>query len=256
MNAVVLYFSGTGNTQFVAELLAANLGIECFSIEDKTSASAALTLAKTVCICYPIYGSRVPRLMREFALQHAATLEGKKLVILCTQMVFSGDGARAFTYLFPPKHFQVIYAEHIVMPNNVNNLFLTPLASEASQTKIVAKARLKVQRICDDITKGIVRLRGYNNGSRLLGLMQGVFFPSLENYGLNRVWIDDDCNNCLACVSKCPVGNLEYDSDADKVAAKGNCMFCYRCINQCPQKAIRVYLRSKVKSQYRGIEAR
>ena len=108
-----------------------------------------------------------------------------------------------------------------------------------------------MQKVCDDVKKGIVRKRGFNAFSRALGLIQGTFVPGIEKRGLGKVWIDKDCNKCLLCVSVCPMKN--FKPDEGKIVTKNNCTICYRCINICPQKAISVFLRGKVKKQYAGL---
>jgi ferredoxin len=109
-----------------------------------------------------------------------------------------------------------------------------------------------MQSVCGEIKNGIIRKRGFNFLSRALGLIQGVFYPTLEKIGLGRVWIDNDCTQCNLCVSVCPMKNLENKNG--KITSKQNCTMCYRCINKCPQKAISVYLKGKVKKQYNGLE--
>jgi ferredoxin len=177
-------------------------------------------------------------------------LKDKELIIFCTQMIFSGDGARAFTDIFSRGYAKVIYAEHFFMPNNVCNLFLTPLAGEKRIQKYLAVARRKMESVCRDITNGKIKKRGFNIFSRVLGLFQGVFFPMIEKKASDRVWIDKDCNKCLLCVSVCPMNNFEHKDG--EITTKNNCTLCYRCINKCPQKAISVFLRGKVKKQYSG----
>ena len=189
--------------------------------------------------------------MREFAVKHMESLRNKKLIIFCTQMYFSGDGARALTDAFPRNYVEVIYAEHFLMPNNVCNLFITPLPGNKTIQKYLSKANAKMQAVCDDIAKGIIKKRGFNPASRALGLVQGAFFPGIERRAKGKVWIDTDCNKCLLCVSACPTHNFELKDNT--VETKNNCMICYRCINKCPQKAITVFLRGKVKKQYTGV---
>jgi ferredoxin len=192
--------------------------------------------------------------MREFTIRHMEALKGKKIIIFCTQMYFSGDGARAFIDIFPRGFAEVIYAEHFLMPNNVCNVFITPLPSEKTVEKYIAKAKRKMQVVCDEIKNGIVKRRGFNPGSRALGLIQGVFYPKFEKKGMKKVWVDDDCTQCNLCVSICPMDNFENKDG--KIVPKHNCTMCYRCINQCPKKAIAVYLRGKVKKQYKGLHRR
>jgi len=167
-------------------------------------------------------------------------------------MYFSGDGARAFTDIFARGYTEVIYAEHFLMPNNVCNLFITPLPSEKTVKNYITKAERKMRAVCEKIKQNVVYKRGFNPCSRALGLIQGVFYPKLEKAGMDKVWIDGDCDLCNLCVDICPMNNFENSNG--KIAPKHNCTMCYRCINKCPQKAISVYLRSKVKKQYKSIE--
>ena len=247
---VVLYFSATGNSKYIAELFSRNMNAICYSIEEDVD-FADLISEDTICFCYPIFGSRVPRLMREFAITHMESLKNKKIIIFCTQMYFSGDGARAFTDIFPHGFVEVIYAEHFLMPNNVCNVFITPLPSNKTTQKYLLKANKKMQTLCDDITNGVIKKRGFNPASRALGLIQGLFFPKIEKWAEKRVWIDDDCNKCLLCVTVCPTNNFECRDTEVKIGNR--CMMCLRCINRCPQKAIAVSLRKKVKKQYTGV---
>ena len=248
---IMLYFSGTGNSKYIAELFSQTMDALCHSIEESLDFGTLIEEHEVIGFCYPVYGSRVPRILREFVAAHMPSLERKKLIIFCTQVLFSGDGARAFTDLFPRDFVQVIYAEHVFMPNNICNLFLLPLESEKKVKAYFTKAEQKMAGMCQEIKAGIVKKRGFNPVSRALGLTQAVFWPFMEKRARTRVWIGANCNGCLLCVSLCPMQNFAPESG--KVAAKQNCTVCYRCINNCPQKAISVFLRGKVKTQYKGV---
>jgi len=241
---VMLYFSGTGNSKYIAELFAGNMNCACHSIEEQIK----FAHEDIIGFCYPIYGSRVPRVMREFVANNLELLKNKKLIIFCTQMLFSGDGSRVFTDMFPRGYIDVIYAEHFLMPNNVCNLFFLPLASEKQAAKYIRNAERKMQTVCKNISAGIVKRCGFNVGSRILGLFQGVFMPMLEKKTLDSIMINADCNQCLLCVSICPMDNLKCENG--KIAHKRNCTMCYRCVNMCPQKAITIFFHGKVKRQY------
>jgi len=250
---IIIYFSGTGNSKYIAELFCRCMDAKCYSVEDKVDFGKLTASEEVIGFCYPVYGSRVPRIMREFAVRYLEFLENKKIIIFCTQLVFSGDGARAFTDLFPKKFFQVIYAEHFLMPNNVVNFFLLPLTNERKVKRCVSKAEQKMQLVCNNIKNGIVKKRGFNPISRILGLIQGVFMPGIEKKAQKTVRINNNCTQCKICTFICPMNNL--DCLNGKVVHKFNCTLCYRCINKCPQKAITIFFHEKVKTQYRGIKA-
>jgi len=189
--------------------------------------------------------------MREFVLAHIGALEDKKLIIFCTQMGGSGDGARALTYLFPRGSAKVIYAEHFLMPNNVSNLFFLPLAGDKTTLWYLDKSRKKMHTVCENIKAGKVKKRGFNPVSRALGLIQGSFMPGIERRARRKVWIRKECDQCCLCVSICPMKNFAFENG--KITTKDNCMICYRCINQCPQMAISVFLKAKPQKQFTGV---
>ncbi|MCL2252752.1 MAG: EFR1 family ferrodoxin [Treponema sp.] len=267
---LMLYFSGTGNSKYVAELFCsmmnmhadqtanADMSAHCYSIEENINIEQMISLHETVGFCYPIYGSRVPRIMREFVRKYIELFKDKKIIIFCTQWIFSGDGARVFTDIFPRNYLEVVYAEHFLMPNNVNNLFILPIESGKKIKKYLVNAERKMQIVCNNIRNGIIKKRGFNGFSCFLGLFQGVFMPMWEKKALNLVMVYDNCISsktsgaqCGVCVSICPMRNFENQNGI--IVTKGNCTICYRCINKCPQKAIAVFLKSKPKVQYKGI---
>lgn len=247
-----IYFSGTGNTKYVAENFSKLLQADCHSIEERIDFQELIINSDTIAICYPIYGSCVPYIMREFIIEHKAYLNGKRLIILCIQNLFSGDGARVLTDLLNDINYDVIYAEHFNMPNNICNVFFYPLSSDAKVRKYLANADKKIVTICDYINKGIVRKRGFNALSRYLGFItQRLYFNKVEQKAKNNVRINSDCISCMLCVDICPMQNLK--SVDNKIIPKGNCTLCYRCVNKCPSKAITVFVHGKVKKQYAGI---
>jgi ferredoxin/flavodoxin len=244
---IMIYFSGTGNSKYIAELFARNMECACHSIEENIDFEILLKSAETLAFCYPIYLSRVPRIMREFVGRHMELLKGKKLIIFCTQHMLSGDGAGAFYALFPKHYAQVIYAEHFFMPSNT-----VPITTSTKKIKYYAeKAIPKMQIICDNIKREKIIKRGFNAGSRALGLIQAPLLSAAERKAENHINITGDCTGCGLCISLCPMKNLKLENE--KITHNHNCTICFRCINKCPQKAIN-FFKTQIKKQYKGIE--
>ena len=256
---LTLYFSGTGNTEYLAELFSRQMKAECLSIEADADFTSILKSHETIVFCYPVYGSRVPRIMREFVVRHMSDISGKKLIIFATQLIFSGDGARVFTDMFWENTIHVIYAEHFNMPNNICN---TPLLRPASPRKIQGykrKIEAKMARICEDIRKGIIKKRGFSRLSEWLGSIQGRHWqgdsrnnfpqPCMEQKAKDDVKIHGHCTVCGLCVNICPMKNLANKDG--QIQHLNNCTICYRCVNQCPKKAITVMFHRIPKWQYK-----
>ena len=246
-----LYFSGTGNSKYISELFCKKTSCNLYSIEDNVDFDNLINQHETIGFCYPIYGSRMPRIMREFITKHKKTVRGKKVIIFCTQWLFSGDGARSFVDVFPKNYFDVIYAEHFFMPNNICNFSPLPVTNGNKNDKYLRKANRKMNKVCKDIKNGVVFRRGFNPISRLLGSVQGGSVPLLEKRCRSSVKIRGNCNRCGKCIKVCPMKNLRNVND--KMKQKSNCTFCYRCVNSCPQKSITAFLHGKVKRQYKGL---
>jgi ferredoxin len=225
----------------------------CYSIEENIDFEELTKAEEIIGFCYPVYFSRVPRIMREFTGRYMSALKNKKVIIFCTQMILSGDGARAFAALFPRNHVQVIYAEHFFMPNNVTNFRILPdwLISAGRVKKSAFKAEHKMLKVCRNIKREKVKKRGFNLLSRVLGLPQAALLQWAEKKANKSVRISGDCTNCGLCVKLCPMKNLVCQNS--QIIHNHNCIICYRCVNKCPKKAITVGFHGKVKKQYKGI---
>jgi len=247
---LTLYFSGTGNTAYLARLFSGRMGGDCLSIEAEADFSAELAACDTVAFLYPIYGSRAPRIMREFAAGYADDLRGKRVIIFVTQVAFSGDGARSLLDLLPPDHVDVLYAAHFRMPNNVCNLW--PLYRRRSRRRLEAyrvRAVAKLDLVCDDIRSGRVKKRGFSGFSRFLGGIQGIPWLKVGEIAMGRALkVHDVCTSCSLCTEICPVQNLE--NRGGKIVPQSKCIVCYRCVNRCPAGAITVFVHQRPKWQY------
>ena len=257
---LTLYFSGTGNTKYIANLFSHKMNAKCISIEADTDFAAEIKEHDTIAFCYPIYNSRVPRIMREFAHNYTNELTGKKVIIFVTQQYFSGDGARVFTDLFDKGAIEIIYAEHFNMQQNMGNTPIINLLwkpTEKSKQKYIKKSEAKMNTVCDNIKNNKVKKRGFSEGAKLLGYIQGkpwqkdtnsAVSTRLEKRIQHGLRIHQDCTACNKCTEICPMKNLI--NREGQIQHLNNCTICYRCVNSCPEKAITVYIHTKPKWQY------
>lgn len=74
---VIVYFSGTGNSKYIAEKFADRMQIEAHSIEENIDFGQIFDKVDTIAVCYPIYSSCVPLIMREFVKRIYSFLKGK-----------------------------------------------------------------------------------------------------------------------------------------------------------------------------------
>ena len=106
-------------------------------------------------------------------------------------------------------------------------LFLFPI-TERERIKKPEKALKKLDLVCSDIQNGIVKKRGWNAFSTLLGKTQNIAYPKMERKGKSSFRTDETCIGCGLCVKSCPAHNLALVNG--RVIQKNNCTLCYRCV--------------------------
>lgn len=251
----VLYFSGTGNTAYIAKRMAANLEAECQSIENRGfDFATACAQSDVILVLYPCYVSGAPRLMRRFATEHKDMFQGKQVAVFCTQALISGDAARAFLDLFPPNWFSVIYTDHFIMPNNICNL---PHCRWTFSKPIIVLekwcAARRVDHLCKNLLREKTHLKGFSALSQKIGNAQRKHQERAEQKAMTNIRVSTDCIGCGVCEKLCPAQNFVIDNG--KAQPQGRCEFCFRCLNRCPKKAITALGHHPVIRQYRGIDS-
>ena len=247
MTAVIFCFSGTGNTWWCARRLASSLdalGIRTrvASIERTGAGTAAAMVdgADLVGLCWPVYGSDLPEPMKWFIDTTLPAGGERPLFTFCTQLLFSGNGARVYERELAARGWAIGWSAHLRMPNNIS-VTVSPLSWAADP--VVHEPRLeKTARTIDRFAAALARGRPFSQGRGALAaalgaLQRGPFrkwFPRLRN----DISIDASrCTHCGRCVRICPAENLAMT--ADGVVAGGACVLCVRCYNYCPVQAVR-----------------
>ncbi|MEI6578850.1 MAG: EFR1 family ferrodoxin [Eubacteriales bacterium] len=257
MKITAVYFSGTGNTEFIineignrfaakgCEFKAVN--IEKFGSEDP----GQIKSSDLIIFGYPIYGSMAPRIIRDFIKNNQNLFVGKTAGVIVTQLLFSGDGGAYLARILRSYGIKVVDIEHFNMPSNLSDADTFKIKNGEANKRLIEAAIIKVDHYCGRILSGAYKRTGDNVFSRGLGLYQRIPFRAGEKYLSRSVKIDSDlCSLCEKCVDCCPMKNLYVEGK--KMLQNKNCTLCYRCINLCPQKAISILIKKKPKVQYYG----
>jgi len=251
INAVIFYFSGTGNTWWVAQKIASklverNIPTKVFSLEneqikDQATLEKKISSADLVGIGYPIYASDYPVIVGEFI---KALPEGrnKKAFVFTTMMAFSGDGAMVAVRSLRRKGYKVKQAVNIKMMNNLRlpyPIVRSLQIKNGEETKeLKQKAEERIERLVERIIAEKHWLQGRDPFNIAGGLMQRIPMKLLKHSFFARYFFVDKetCNKCMQCVDFCPTKNITYDGGEFHFGNK--CIACFRCYNLCPQEAI------------------
>ena len=88
------YFSGTGNSRYAAELFCNEYDetAKAFSIEDAKVIDVVKNDEMLV-FAYPVQYSTVPKILRDYIIENKELWKNKKVFVIATMGLFSGDGA-------------------------------------------------------------------------------------------------------------------------------------------------------------------
>lgn len=245
---MILYFSGTGNSQFAALQLAEiteDHHIVSINHYLKTGKKASFQSDRPLVFVAPTYSWRLPRVVEQWIMD--ADLKGcRDAYFLLTCGADCGNAAAYAEKLCRKKGLHFCGLASVVMPENYLALFPTPDESECQTIMKDAKPRItalaKQIRAGEPFPSPAVSL-----SSRIKsGPVNPLFYTfCVSDKGFK---VSDRCISCQKCALRCPLNNIDMVNG--KPVWKGNCTHCMACIGGCPAKAIEYKSKSKERHQY------
>ncbi len=242
--SVIFYYSGTGNTWYVANklkhFLNQNTGpCEICSIENlsQLTVKAKINNADIIGFGYPIYASDIPEPMKEF-MKNTNLPKDKEILVFCTQHFFSGDGTHIATEFLNIPESNIKWAKHFNMPNNLCFSKKHKYTNDREViNKILKKANIEIKKFSICISQNRIFRQDFSTKYKILGNFQRPLYRKFVRFFRGKFSIDDSkCSCCGICASICPVQNIVYKNS--KYVVKKNCALCMRCYNFCPNGAI------------------
>lgn len=233
-----IYFSGTGNSRYALESLLRELASDApmFSIEDP-GLPAHLDDHDEIVFSYPVQYSSTPKFLSDFVQSHQAVWKGKKVFVIATMALFSGDGAGVLGRLLKKHGARITGGLHLKMPDSIADEKVLKRSAEKNAQLVEAAGR-KIAKAAAAMKTGKYPQEGLGLLARMAGfLSQRLWFGHRTRRYSDRLKVDAErCIGCSKCVRLCPTGNLVMEGKAAKGADR--CTACYRCVNACPRQAI------------------
>ncbi len=235
---MILYFTGTGNSKFIAEALSDYINdTDIVSLNDvlKNSLSLKFVSQKPFILVVPIHAWSLPNIIPPL-FKKAEFSGSRKFYVVVTMAGESGLCSSLCKKCCRAKNLEFMGVGSIEMPSNY-----ILIDSNYTLEDIHHIRTLSVHKAAEI---------GYNIVHGLcLKPKERNFFPFIKTVLVHSLFVkfivyskqfrvSYRCHGCGLCESFCPMNNIHLVDD--KPVFGSNCANCFGCINRCPEHAINI----------------
>lgn len=233
---MVFYFTGTGNSLYVAK----QLDEARVSIPQALRQNDLTYQAEAIGVVCPIYGHEMPGMVKEFLKK--ATFETRYFYLILTYGNIHGGAAELAEQFLAEYGKKADYINTIVMVDN----FL-PAFDMEEQLALDPQKKVEehIAAIKADIDSRMQYRQPVTQADRdwhQAFLQRSAGTPKGQWHSLYR--ITEDCIGCGICTRVCPAGCIHLENQM-AVNTGENCQVCMACIHHCPKNAIQLTMQEK-----------
>lgn len=243
---MILFFSGTGNSQYVAKIIAEKTKDDIVSINElmkQGNQKQLISKDKPFIFVCPTYAWRIPKVVEEF-IKSVDFSGSNKVYFILTCGLSTSNALGYIKQLCKVKGFELQGFADIVMPENYIAMYNAP--DKVTAEKIIQKSMPKILKIAEDIRDEIPFSVRTTKPSLKSGIVNTTFYKFfVKSKGF---YTTEKCIGCKKCVQLCPLNNIEMKED--KPSWQNNCTHCMACISGCPTLAIEYKNKTQGKARY------
>lgn len=234
---MVLYYSATGNTAFIARLISEKLGDELLDLSErvKTGDTSVISSERPFVICSPVYVCEMPFFLRDW-LKKVSFSGSRDVYFIFTSGGYAGISGSLAKGIIRRKGMHYMGHAEFKMPRNYIASNTYPELEREEILRRISTSRDKTDEAAECIRKG-ERLR-----ARYVFL-----FEKIITLPFTPIWIKlkqpskdfhttEKCVGCGKCAKVCPINNIRMENKRP-VWIK-SCAHCMACIGNCPTEAI------------------
>ncbi len=258
MKILIVYFSGVGNTRYLARFVAGRLNDAAHSVTTvpvEKFEPGSIREYDLVGFGSAVYHTTPPEPIVE-ALEKCR-VEDMPLFTFWTMGLYAADCAKKFHDRAVKQGFRPVANLEALFPG-------TDLAMQVPEGSWLAKLNLRVDKKLEEKVESLVErlsceMPENREGSRwytpLDNIAQRMGIPVYEKYK-RRLYADMVvCTRCDLCMKSCPRGSIYLDEENAYRFTPDTCILCLRCYHRCPARAVKLQNHNKRPGQYPGPHA-
>ena len=241
-NIDIFYFSGTGNSLWIAKKIADELNGQLISANSQKESSVINTEAEIIGLIFPLYDFKPPVIIEEI-IDKIYNIESKYIFAVCTYGISPAKSLLKIEEKIKNKDGKLAGGFAVEMPHSgIGSQNISLL----DQNRILKQSAEKVDNIYNYIkikNYGVIETGNivttffkWKNLKMLPALFKLIFLITFKGINTLDYQIDQNCNSCGICEKICPVDNIKLKKDNPVWGEK--CIGCFGCIQWCPQESI------------------
>lgn len=243
MKVLILYFSATGNTAKIAEVIEekfeeVGVGVTMSDITPYGNRQRKIDFEPYQAVVFgaPIHSSRAPRAVRDWL--RTLDGQGKKCSMFFT---YGGFGVHPTHYstrqILEEQNFIVVSSAEFLSAHTFNLGGWRALEDRPDEIDFdVAKdyVELTYKRFTGEDDRILGELEKTEHTEEQLDSIEALRFKVLTQLPTRG---GEECSMCLVCEELCPTGAMKAESGE---ADKKKCIACLACVSNCPEKVLKI----------------
>jgi len=245
MKITLYYYSGAGNTKFVAKKIKQKfqkLDYKINYVKINNNSIVNIESSDAYIIGFPIYGLTSPQLVKDLISNIEDT--HKSISFFCTKAFASGNSILELSSLSKKQNLETIATLELYMPGTDALIFFAKPNSLSEKVlkffhsrNIDKKVDIFVSKIIKK-QKSVIRQKWYTYFSFLIPQKAKDKFHSQYTKYVPEFYSQSDiCIECMKCVNECPRENIRLD---EYIKFDLNCDMCLHCVHHCPTESIQI----------------
>lgn len=227
---MIFYFTGTGNSLYVAKELDQTI----ISIPQVIKKDRLAYSADSIGIVCPVYGHEMPGMVKEFIRR--ASFDTGYLYIVLTYGAHHGGAAEIADRFMRDAGKKADYITSIEMVDNFLPVF--DMNEQTAQDKQVEQHLEKIRAAIQ------AKKQGVQKAGIAEKTVHKVYMKMVKN-APETVWaafrVTEKCVGCGICTRVCPAGCIRLEHQ-HAVHSSAGCQACYACVHACPNMAVQFTL--------------
>lgn len=235
VKSTIFYFSGTGNSLWVAKELQKQLEeSELVPIAKVIQEDRILATTQTIGFIFPLYYYGLPKIILNFVTDLILDDSNYFFAVITKGGDLNGDPLIQLERVLRQKQKNLNAGYFIKMPTNF--ILKSSEITTEEINELMRNAIKVIKEISNDIKNGRSNLELDVQDKPSFLERRNLVFQEKVNASDKQFYSNESCNSCGICEKICPADNIILIEGKPQWQHK--CQQCLACINYCPKKSI------------------